>query len=89
MPFPSHTQLLPQVGGANARKTNKDYTKGKLHELIDIIIEEKMTLMDRIALMEVTWALETTLARLQFSVLSDHVLKKMRARSLAGHLDRL
>ena len=32
--------LLPQVGGS-ARKTNKDYTGGKLPELIDIIIEEK------------------------------------------------
>ncbi|EEH19789.1 hypothetical protein PABG_02048 [Paracoccidioides brasiliensis Pb03] len=30
--------LLPQVGGS-ARKTNYDYTKGKLDELIDIIIE--------------------------------------------------
>jgi len=30
--------LLPQVGG-NARKTNYDYTKGKLDELVDIIIE--------------------------------------------------
>lgn len=30
--------LLPQVGG-NARKTNSDYTSGKLPELIDIIIE--------------------------------------------------
>jgi NAD(P)H-dependent flavin oxidoreductase YrpB (nitropropane dioxygenase family) len=30
--------LLPQVGG-NARKTNYDYTKGKLDELIDIVIE--------------------------------------------------
>lgn len=30
--------LLPQVG-AGARKTNYDYTKGKLPELIDIIIE--------------------------------------------------
>jgi len=30
--------LLPQVGG-NARKTNYDYTKGKLNELIDITIE--------------------------------------------------
>ncbi|KXJ93237.1 2-nitropropane dioxygenase [Microdochium bolleyi] len=29
---------LPQVGG-NARKTNHDYTKGKLDELIDITIE--------------------------------------------------
>ncbi|RGP69797.1 oxidoreductase [Fusarium sporotrichioides] len=31
--------LLPQVGGS-ARKTNYDYTKGKLNELVDIIIEE-------------------------------------------------
>jgi NAD(P)H-dependent flavin oxidoreductase YrpB (nitropropane dioxygenase family) len=30
--------LLPQVGG-NARKTNYDYTKGKLPELIDVVIE--------------------------------------------------
>lgn len=30
--------LIPQVGGS-ARKTNYDYTKGKLNELIDIIIE--------------------------------------------------
>jgi NAD(P)H-dependent flavin oxidoreductase YrpB (nitropropane dioxygenase family) len=30
--------LLPQVGGG-ARKTNADYTEGKLPELIDIIIE--------------------------------------------------
>lgn len=30
--------LLPQVGG-NARKTNYDYTKGKLDELIDVVIE--------------------------------------------------
>ncbi|TQV96152.1 hypothetical protein V2A60_003407 [Cordyceps javanica] len=30
--------LLPQVGGS-ARKTNVDYTKGKLDELVDIIIE--------------------------------------------------
>jgi NAD(P)H-dependent flavin oxidoreductase YrpB (nitropropane dioxygenase family) len=35
--------LLPQVGG-NARKTNKDYTKGQLPELIDIIIEYKVKL---------------------------------------------
>eukprot|EP00756_Hemistasia_phaeocysticola_P009368 Hpha_TRINITY_DN14869_c5_g10::TRINITY_DN14869_c5_g10_i1::g.169619::m.169619 len=35
--------LLPQVGG-NARKTNYDYTKGKLPELVDIIIEEKARL---------------------------------------------
>jgi len=30
--------LIPQVGG-NARKTNYDYTKGKLPALVDIIIE--------------------------------------------------
>merc|ERR1712230_213234 len=30
--------LLPQVGGS-ARKTNYDYTKGKLNELVDIIID--------------------------------------------------
>jgi NAD(P)H-dependent flavin oxidoreductase YrpB (nitropropane dioxygenase family) len=35
--------LLPQVGG-NARKTNYDYTKGQLPELIDVIIEEKTSL---------------------------------------------
>ncbi|KUI53880.1 putative nitronate monooxygenase [Cytospora mali] len=35
--------LLPQVGGS-ARKTNYDYTKGKLGELIDIVIEEKAKL---------------------------------------------
>jgi NAD(P)H-dependent flavin oxidoreductase YrpB (nitropropane dioxygenase family) len=35
--------LLPQVG-ADARKTNKDYTGGTLPELIDIIIEEKAAL---------------------------------------------
>ncbi|KAF7308379.1 NMO domain-containing protein [Mycena chlorophos] len=35
--------LLPQVGG-NARKTNYDYTKGHLDELIEVIIEEKTSL---------------------------------------------
>jgi NAD(P)H-dependent flavin oxidoreductase YrpB (nitropropane dioxygenase family) len=35
--------LLPQVGGS-ARKTNYDYTKGQLDELIDVIIEEKAKL---------------------------------------------
>ncbi|OCH85785.1 2-nitropropane dioxygenase [Obba rivulosa] len=35
--------LLPQVGG-NARKTNYDYTKGQLPELVDVIIEEKASL---------------------------------------------
>ncbi|PSK34043.1 nitronate monooxygenase-1 [Elsinoe australis] len=35
--------LLPQVG-AGARKTNYDYTKGKLDELVDIIIESNARL---------------------------------------------
>lgn len=35
--------LLPQVGGS-ARKTNFDYTKGQLPELIQVIIEEKAAL---------------------------------------------
>lgn len=35
--------LLPQVGGS-ARKTNKDYTGGKLDDLLNIMIEEKVTL---------------------------------------------
>lgn len=35
--------LLPQIGGT-ARKTNQDYTHGKLEELIDVIIEEKASL---------------------------------------------
>ncbi|KAI9632366.1 putative 2-nitropropane dioxygenase [Dioszegia hungarica] len=35
--------LIPQVGG-NARKTNYDYTKGGLNDLIDVIIEEKTKL---------------------------------------------
>jgi len=35
--------LIPQVGGS-ARKTNYDYTGGKLKELVDVIIEEKAAL---------------------------------------------
>ncbi|KAH9995491.1 2-nitropropane dioxygenase [Russula vinacea] len=35
--------LLPQVGGS-ARKTNHDYTRGQLPDLIDVIIEEKTRL---------------------------------------------
>ena len=34
---------LPAIGGT-ARKTNHDYTKGQLHALIDVIIEEKTKL---------------------------------------------
>jgi hypothetical protein len=35
--------LIPSLG-PNARKTNYDYTKGKLDDLIDVIIEEKTKL---------------------------------------------
>lgn len=35
--------LLPQVGG-NARKTNADYTGGKLNEHVTVMIEEKVPL---------------------------------------------
>merc|ERR1719223_248263 len=35
--------LLPQVGGS-ARKTNYDYTDGRLPELIDIVVESGATL---------------------------------------------
>mmetsp|Transcript_35628 Transcript_35628/g.69912 ORF Transcript_35628/g.69912 Transcript_35628/m.69912 type:complete len:358 (+) Transcript_35628:40-1113(+) len=34
---------IPQVGG-NARKTNHDYTHGKLPELVDVMIQEKCSL---------------------------------------------
>lgn len=35
--------LIPQIGGT-ARKTNYDYTKGQLDELIDVIINSKASL---------------------------------------------
>ena len=35
--------LLPSLG-PNARKTNYDYTKGQLNDLISVIIEEKAKL---------------------------------------------
>ncbi|KAJ7142182.1 2-nitropropane dioxygenase [Mycena filopes] len=35
--------LVPQVGGS-ARKTNSDYTKGQLPELIDVLVKEKVAL---------------------------------------------
>ncbi|EMD34624.1 hypothetical protein CERSUDRAFT_86032 [Gelatoporia subvermispora B] len=35
--------LLPQVGG-NARKTNRDYTYGRLDEIIDVIVKNKAAL---------------------------------------------
>lgn len=49
--------LLPQVGGS-ARKTNKDYTGGKLPELVDIIIEEKATLFVSAVGVPPKWAID-------------------------------
>jgi NAD(P)H-dependent flavin oxidoreductase YrpB (nitropropane dioxygenase family) len=49
--------LLPQVGG-NARKTNYDYTGGKLEELIDIIIEEKAKLFVAAVGVPPKWAVD-------------------------------
>ncbi|KAJ3116272.1 hypothetical protein HDU96_010046 [Phlyctochytrium bullatum] len=48
---------LPQVGG-NARKTNYDYTHGKLPELIDIIIEEKTKLFVSAVGVPPRWAID-------------------------------
>jgi len=48
---------LPQVGGS-ARKTNKDYTKGQLPELIDVIIEEKASLFVSAVGIPPSWAIE-------------------------------
>lgn len=50
--------LLPQVGGANARKTNKDYTKGQLPELIDMIISEKASLFVSAVGVPPKWAID-------------------------------
>ncbi|KIP03803.1 hypothetical protein PHLGIDRAFT_129916 [Phlebiopsis gigantea 11061_1 CR5-6] len=49
--------LLPQVGG-NARKTNYDYTKGQLPDLIDVIIEEKARLFVCAIGIPPKWAVE-------------------------------
>jgi len=49
--------LLPQVGG-NARKTNVDYTQGKLPELIDIVIESGATLFVSAVGIPPKWAVE-------------------------------
>lgn len=49
--------LLPQVGGS-ARKTNTDYTKGQLPELIDIIIEEKAKLFVSAVGIPPKWAVD-------------------------------
>eukprot|EP01064_Diplonema_japonicum_P011905 TRINITY_DN1936_c1_g4_i1.p1 TRINITY_DN1936_c1_g4~~TRINITY_DN1936_c1_g4_i1.p1 ORF type:complete len:372 (+),score=68.75 TRINITY_DN1936_c1_g4_i1:52-1116(+) len=47
----------PQVGG-NARKTNYDYTKGHLPELIDIIVKEKARLFVCAIGVPPKWAVE-------------------------------
>ncbi|TPX48961.1 nitronate monooxygenase [Synchytrium endobioticum] len=49
--------LLPQVGGS-ARKTNTDYTGGKLPELIDIIIAEKAALFVAAVGIPPKWAVD-------------------------------
>eukprot|EP01116_Phalansterium_solitarium_P003251 TRINITY_DN1400_c0_g1_i1.p1 TRINITY_DN1400_c0_g1~~TRINITY_DN1400_c0_g1_i1.p1 ORF type:complete len:359 (+),score=160.05 TRINITY_DN1400_c0_g1_i1:583-1659(+) len=49
--------LLPKVGGG-ARKTNSDYTKGKLPELIDIIIESKVKLFVSAVGVPPRWAVD-------------------------------
>lgn len=48
---------LPQVGG-NARKTNHDYTHGKLPELIDICIEEQTRLFVSAVGVPPKWAVD-------------------------------
>jgi len=49
--------LIPQVGGS-ARKTNTDYTQGKLPELIQVIIEEKATLFVSAVGVPPKWAVD-------------------------------
>ncbi|UZJ51180.1 hypothetical protein CBS101457_000500 [Exobasidium rhododendri] len=49
--------LLPQVGG-NARKTNYDYTEGKLPELIDIIVNSGAKLFVSAVGVPPTWVVE-------------------------------
>ena len=49
--------LIPQVGG-NARKTNHDYTRGHLPELIDIICESGAKLFVSAVGVPPVWAVE-------------------------------
>ncbi|KAJ3227719.1 hypothetical protein HDU81_006515 [Chytriomyces hyalinus] len=49
--------LLPQVG-EGARKTNYDYTKGELPELIDVIIQEKCALFVSAVGVPPKWAVD-------------------------------
>eukprot|EP00392_Amoebophrya_sp_AT5.2_P002811 g2816.t1 len=50
--------LLPQVEGENARKTNYDYTEGKLPELIEIICEFRPKLFICAVGVPPVWAVE-------------------------------
>jgi len=49
--------LIPQVGG-NARKTNVDYTNGRLEQLIDVIIEERASLFVSAVGVPPQWAVD-------------------------------
>lgn len=49
--------LLPKVG-KGARATNYDYTKGKLAQLIDVIIEEKVKLFTCAVGVPPKWAVD-------------------------------
>jgi len=49
--------LLPKVG-KGARKTNYDYTKGKLPELIDVVIEQKAALFVSAVGVPPKWAVD-------------------------------
>jgi len=49
--------LVPQIGGS-ARKTNKDYAKGQLPELIDIIVQEKVSLFISAVGVPPKWAVD-------------------------------
>lgn len=49
---------IPQVGGPNARRTNHDYTGGKLDELIDVVVESGATLFVCAVGVPPAWAVE-------------------------------
>ena len=58
--------LLPKVGDG-ARKTNKDYTDGKLPELIDIIIESGAALFVSAVGVPPKWAVDKLHEVISFS----------------------
>lgn len=49
---------IPQVGGENARKTNKDYTRGRLAELVQIAIDEHASLFVSAVGVPPRWVIE-------------------------------